>query len=173
MVLVVLLGGATAASACSDAPIDVKPYSCPNPINLKSHGVVTVAVDGAFLKEQHDVEDLNDLDFKVLGVYLLKDCNDYYNYNNEINNRYSLDFDEDATRVVVENVLIKPCCGGTYVDDCTPDLLIKIKDLNYDKGANNGRDLLKGEYYLYINYEVRTSSDTFGTAFDCVRLIKL
>ena len=46
MALVVLLGGATAASACG-ATIDVKPYSCPNPINLKSHGVVTVAVDGA------------------------------------------------------------------------------------------------------------------------------
>ncbi|AKB76511.1 hypothetical protein MSHOH_0028 [Methanosarcina horonobensis HB-1 = JCM 15518] len=131
---------------------------------MKNNGVVTVAADGVALYNDFgktSVEALND--FQVLGVYLQK--TDDYSYPES--DRYALEFDEDATRLAVENVLIAPCCGGTPIEDDTPDLLIKLKNLNYN-GAN---PLPKGEYYLFVHYTLDNGEHTYYTALDCIRIM--
>lgn len=161
----VLLGTVTAVSACTPT-IDVKPYSCPNPLNLKNNGVVTVAVDGSGLIKNFENKfngNVEELGFKVLKVYLQKSSN---------GETYELDF--DTNRVVFEDVRIAPCCDDKYVDkDNVPDVLIKIKDLNYNPAHNDGRSLPEGEYNLYIRYMVDDSIYKWSsyTMSDCVRIM--
>ena len=46
IVLLMLAGFAITSSAQEEVPVDIKPQSCPNPLNVKSKGVLPVAILG-------------------------------------------------------------------------------------------------------------------------------
>jgi len=46
IVLLMLAGFAITSSAQVEVPVDIKPESCPNPLNVKSKGVLPVAILG-------------------------------------------------------------------------------------------------------------------------------
>ena len=56
IVLVMIAGFVITSLACLSVPIDIKPESCPNPLNVKSKGVLTVAILGT---EGFDVNDID------------------------------------------------------------------------------------------------------------------
>jgi hypothetical protein len=62
-------------------PVDIKPTFCPNPLNVKSKGVLPVAVLGS------DLFDINDIDpnsLEILGVQpIKKSCEDIATPQNE------------------------------------------------------------------------------------------
>jgi len=46
IILLMLAGFAITSSACVEVPIDIKPESCPNPLNVMKKGVLSVAILG-------------------------------------------------------------------------------------------------------------------------------
>ena len=56
IVLLMLAGFVITSSACYIVPIDIKPQSCPNPLNVKSKGLLPVAILGT---EDFDVAEVD------------------------------------------------------------------------------------------------------------------
>lgn len=53
------------STPCGGIKIDIKPQSCPNPLNVKNKGVLPVAILG---KEGFDVHDINVASIELEGV---------------------------------------------------------------------------------------------------------
>ena len=64
IVLLMLAGFVITSSAC-DIAIDIKPESCPNPLNVKSKGVLPVAILGT---EDFDVTRIDPASIRLEGV---------------------------------------------------------------------------------------------------------
>jgi hypothetical protein len=68
-----------ALSALAQAPpptevdVDIKPQSCPNPLNVKSKGVLPVAILGS---AELDVTDVNIASIMLEGEYIIPESND-------------------------------------------------------------------------------------------------
>ncbi|MHC4346223.1 MAG: hypothetical protein ACYSUP_16230, partial [Planctomycetota bacterium] len=56
MLMVSLIISAAVLFGCDEVAVDIKPQSCPNPFNIKSKGVLPVAILGT---DEFDVEDVN------------------------------------------------------------------------------------------------------------------
>ena len=54
---------------CTNVPVDIKPGSCPNPLNVKSRGVLPVAVLGT---QDVDVNDINVASIRLAGVAAIR-----------------------------------------------------------------------------------------------------
>ncbi|HUT28463.1 MAG TPA: hypothetical protein VMX13_01630 [Sedimentisphaerales bacterium] len=63
-ILLVLLAGWLLG--CDEVPIDIKPQSCPNPVNVKSNGVLPVAILGT---DGFDVNDVNTASIRLAAVF--------------------------------------------------------------------------------------------------------
>ena len=57
------------AGLCIEVPLDIKPTSCPNPLNVKSKGVLPVAILGT---EEFDVNDIDPASVRLEGVAPLR-----------------------------------------------------------------------------------------------------
>ena len=93
---------------------DVKPGSCPNPINLKSNGVVSIAVAGY---NGFNGTDLSTIDLDTLMVQ--------FNYNGPQNvtiARYS--FEDVINDSAAPGY---PCCNPITTGDGVDDLVVKVK----------------------------------------------
>ena len=69
IVLLMIAGFVITSSACLPVPIDIKPESCPNPLNVKSKGVLPVAILGT---EDFDVTEINPATIELEGVSPLR-----------------------------------------------------------------------------------------------------
>jgi len=69
IVLLMLAGFAITSSAQEGVPIDIKPESCPNPLNVKSKGVLTVAILGT---AAFDVTQVDPATIELEGVSPLR-----------------------------------------------------------------------------------------------------
>ena len=70
IVLLVLAGFAITSSAAElEVAIDIKPGSCPNPLNVKGKGVLPVAILGT---EDFDVTEIDVESIELAGVPLLR-----------------------------------------------------------------------------------------------------
>ena len=71
IVLLVLVGFAITSSAVPPVvvAVDIKPESCPNPLNVKSKGVLTVAILGT---EDFDVTQIDPASIRLEGVSPLR-----------------------------------------------------------------------------------------------------
>ena len=73
LVLLMLAGFVITSLACYPVPIDIKPESCPNPLNVKSKGVLPVAILGfLFGTEVFDVTEIDPATIKLEGVTPLR-----------------------------------------------------------------------------------------------------
>ena len=63
MLMVSLIISAAALFGCDLVYVDIKPQSCPNPFNIKSKGVLPVAILGT---DEFDVEDVNIASVKLI-----------------------------------------------------------------------------------------------------------
>jgi len=85
--------------------IDIKPQSCPNPLNVMSNGVLPVAILGS---EVFDVNDIDPNSLEILGVSPLR---------NSI---------EDVAAPVTEEALPEDCLCTTEGPDGFMDLTLKF-----------------------------------------------
>ena len=85
--------------------VDIKPTSCPNPVNVKSTGVLPVAILGS---EVFDVNQIDIASLEILGVQPI---------------RSSI---EDVAAPVTEEALPEDCLCTTVGPDGYPDLTLKF-----------------------------------------------
>jgi hypothetical protein len=69
IILLMLAGFAITSSACVEVAIDIKPESCPNPLNVKGKGVLPVAILGT---ADFDVTEIDPATVKLEGVSCIK-----------------------------------------------------------------------------------------------------
>ena len=69
IVFLVLVGFAITSSAQVAVPVDIKPESCPNPLNVKSKGVLPVAILGTV---DFDVTQVDPATVMLEGVYPIR-----------------------------------------------------------------------------------------------------
>ena len=69
IVLLMLAGFVITSLACLPVPIDIKPESCPNPLNVKKKGVLPVAILGT---EGFDVTRVDPASIRLVGVAPLR-----------------------------------------------------------------------------------------------------
>ncbi len=125
-------GTATSASnfvvdlAVVPVPVDIKPQSCPNPLNIKAKGVLPVAILGT---GEFDVSDINPQSLQLLGVvpvrHALEDVATPFVPSNGNNNDHectdagpdgftdmTLKFDAQAVIQAIEASLGRPVTDG-------------------------------------------------------------
>ncbi len=69
IVLLMISGFVITSLACVEVAIDIKPESCPNPLNVKGKGVLSVAILGT---EDFDVTEVDPLTVLLEGVAPLR-----------------------------------------------------------------------------------------------------
>ena len=107
-------------------PVDIKPQSCPNPLNVKAKGVLPVAILGT---GEFDVSDINPQSLQLLGVapvrHALEDVATPFVPSNGNNNDHectdagpdgftdmTLKFDAQAVIQAIEASLGRPVTDG-------------------------------------------------------------
>jgi len=128
-------------------PIDIKPTSCPNPVNVKSKGVLPVAVLGS------DVFDVNDIDpnsVAILGVQPIR-----YNY-------------EDVATPADVNAMPEDCLCSTDGPDDYLDMTLKFDTPVIIEAIGEVED---GDYVvLTLTGLLKDGTPIEGT--DCVLIIE-
>ena len=129
----------------AEVAVDIKPGSCPNPLNVKSKGLLPVAILGA---EGFDVTDINVSTVELVGV-------------SPVGSGV-----EDVSRPVADKQ--DPCDCTSEGADGHDDLTLKFKTKDIVKALGKVEDGQEIELTL-------TGALTDGTEFeasDCVRIIK-
>ncbi len=130
-----------------EVDFDVHPQSCPNPLNVKSKGVVPMAILG---REDFDVADINISSIQINGV-------------SPVNYAYE-DVAEPFTGEVGEDIDKKACWEYESIDeveyagDGYTDLTLKFKMRDLVAAG-----LAKGVQYLDINGTTNDGTPIYGT----------
>jgi hypothetical protein len=94
---------------CDEVPIDIKPQSCPNPVNVKSNGVLPVGILG---RDGFDVSDVNTASIMLVGVF---------------------------SEGILEPIDVAPIAGKAHYDDVsTPVVRIDQADCNCAETGPDG-----------------------------------
>ena len=127
--------------------IDIKPQSCPNPLNVKSKGVLPVAILGS---EVFDVNDIDPNSVEILGVTPIR-----YSY-------------EDVATPADVNVLPEDCFCSADGPDGYPDMMLKFDTPDIIEAIGEVQD---GDYVvLTLTGSLKDGTPIEGT--DCVMIIK-
>jgi hypothetical protein len=127
--------------------IDIKPQSCPNPLNLKSRGVLPVAVLGS---EDFDVNNIDVASIRLAEVAPIRSS-----------------FDDVATPVADGN----ECECITEGPDGYTDLTLKFKTQEIVEKLINAPNELVDSQPLSLTLTGASSDDTLIEGTDCVLLV--
>jgi hypothetical protein len=126
---------------------DIKPQSCPNPLNLKSRGVLPVAVLGS---EDFDVYNIDVASIRLADVAPIRSS-----------------FDDVATPVTDGN----ECECNTEGPDGYTDLTLKFKTQEIVEKLINTSNELVDRQTLSLTLTGALSDDTLIEGTDCVLLV--
>ncbi len=127
-------------------PIDIKPNSCPNPLNVESEGVLPVAILGT---ETLGVAQIDITSLNILGV-------------KPIRSSY-----EDVAAPVAEDILPEECACTTDGPDGHMDLTLEFDKQEIIETLGYTQD---GDYFLLTLSGLMNAMPIEGT--DCVLIIK-
>ena len=127
--------------------IDIKPQSCPNPLNVKSKGMLSVAILGSAV---FDVNDIDIASIEILGVRLV---------------RSSM---EDVATPVAEESLPEDCLCTTEGPDGYMDLTLKFDKQAIVEAIGEVED----EDYVILTLTGFLKDGTPIEGTDCVRILK-
>ncbi|KGK98537.1 hypothetical protein LI82_06575 [Methanococcoides methylutens] len=132
---------------------DVKPGSCPNPINLKSNGVVSIAVAGY---NGFNGTDLSTINLDTLMVQF--NANGVKNVSIE---RYSF---EDVINDSAAPGF--PCCNPITEGDGVDDLVVKVKM------ANLKEHIIPATTQMRVIWQVDGSDQWSGSSWDQIQVFE-
>jgi len=133
---------------CNNVAVDIKPGSCPNPLNLKSNGLLPVAVLGG---EEFNVYDIDTTSIRLMGVAAVRSSfEDVASPSSDLANR-------------CECAIINP--------DGFMDLTLKFRtqDIATELLRSSGELVNGGEYLLVLSGELFDGTVIKGE--DCVKLV--
>lgn len=127
--------------------VDIKPTSCPNPLNVKSKGVLPVAILGS------DVFDVNEIDVASLEILGVKPIRSSY---------------EDVAAPVAKEALAEECACTTEGPDGYMDLTLKFDKQEIIEAIGEVED--GDEVILTLTGMLTDETPIEGT--DCIWIIK-
>jgi len=167
--IVSLIISAAALFGCDFVFVDIKPQSCPNPFNLKSKGVLPVAILGT---DEFDVYDVNTASIKLFLLYEDPPVEiEIQAIAGKIDhNDVSTPFEEQADCNCIETGPDGFMDLVVYFD--SQELAAAIEDFEDAAGIT----LLDNEelpLYLVAELWANTDPDTYDIGgYDCIRILK-
>jgi hypothetical protein len=132
---------------CNNIAVDIKPGSCPNPLNLKSKGILPVAVLGS---EALDVNDIDLVSVRLAGVSPIRS-----------------DLEDVATAVLDVN----DCNCTTEGPDGYIDLTLKFRTQEIVEALLEEYDELEKDQMISLRLVSELNDGSVILGEDCIKLI--